>query len=270
MASSLLAALPGYSTLEYHFSGSQNRTTSAGVAVYNSWTLSLVYDRLVLDLYLSYVWRCPKPVVEDLYAKVIAQASGTLEDGGLRIIDIGVGTGYFVSHAPIPPKASLTLFDLNQSCLDAASERCRTTHKARGVLVDVDTICGDFLAPESSSGSVYTHLGGSERSIDLIFTTMLLHCVPGPPARKASALARLSRLLKPTTGTLAGVTILGDGAAHNWAGRSLMFLHNLMGWFGNSQDDEMAFVRALEDAFEIVEWKVVGAVLVFQARSPRL
>ncbi|KAK1979269.1 S-adenosyl-L-methionine-dependent methyltransferase [Colletotrichum cereale] len=268
MAFSLLSSLPGFSTLEYHFSRPHNRSTSAGAAVYNYWTLGFVYDRLVLDLYLSYIWRCPKHIVQDLYAKVIAESPSTLGDG-LRIVDIGAGTGYFISRAPVPSNTSITLFDLNRSCLDAASERCRTAYKAREALVDVETICGDFLSPETGAASIYTHLG-AERSFDSVFATMLLHCLPGPPSRKASALAGLSRLLKPQTGTLAGVTILGNGAAHNWAGRSLMFWHNLMGWFGNCDDDEMVFVHALENAFEIVEWKVVGVVLVFEARGPRL
>ncbi|KAJ0273354.1 hypothetical protein COL940_009900 [Colletotrichum noveboracense] len=80
---------------------------------------------------------------------------------------------------------------------------------------------------------------------------MLIHCVPGPPARKAEALIRLKSLLTPD-GKLFGVTILGKGVKHNSMGKALMFWHNLFGVFGNTEDDMESFVGPLREAFEDV------------------
>jgi hypothetical protein len=97
---------------------------------------------------------------------------------------------------------------------------------------------------------------------------LLLHCVPGPPSRKAQALIRLARLLRDD-GILFGATILGKGVKHNLMGRWLMDFHNKKGIFDNKLDDIDGLINPLKIAFEEVKLEVTGRTLLFSARRPR-
>ena len=69
------------------------------------------------------------------------------------------------------------------------------------------------------------------RSVSLMY---LLHCMPGPPSRKATIFAHLKMHLAED-GVLFGATVLGKGVEHNWAGRFLMLIYK-KGVFGNLDD----------------------------------
>lgn len=247
-------------------------TGGSPAAAYNPFTLYAIYDWLVLGLYCRWAWRCDSPTIRNLYRSVTGAASDSLSTEGLRILDIGVGTGYFPAHAgPFPRNTSITLFDLNPACLDVAESRLQAAFSDD---ITVEKLCGDFLAPTGTStspaapNSLHTLLA-AEAKYDCIFTTLLLHCLPGPPSGKATALCSLARYVEPRRGVLAGVTVLGRGVQHNWLGRWLMFVHNAAGVFSNQEDDTMAFVGPLKDAFADVQWKLVGTTLMFEARGPR-
>ncbi|KAJ0123077.1 methyltransferase domain-containing protein [Diaporthe amygdali] len=265
--SSFLSAVLGHRLADIN-----NKPTAAGAAVYSPVFLNIVYDRLVLGLYCTYVWRCPAAIIEHLYQKLLQQPESGLDprSNNIRILDIGVGTGYFVANTdPLSEDTSVTLFDLNPACLETASARCRAAHPG----VEVRTVCGDFLAPASSdirSNSIHTLLPPTQSRFTHIFTTMLLHCLPGPPSRKAAALCSLAQHVEPKNGVLAGVTILGKGVRHSLMGRFIMFWHNALGMFDNAQDDVMEIIRPLEDVFVDVQWRVVGTILLFEARGPKL
>lgn len=47
------------------------------------------------------------------------------------------------------------------------------------------------------------------KKYDVVFTSFLLHCLPGPPERRAKALAELSHLIEPASGVLCGATTIG-------------------------------------------------------------
>lgn len=264
-----LISLVGAS-IKHRLAPNDSRPTDAGAAVYNPLFLNLVYDRLVLGAYCSYVWRCPASTIKALYARVLSDVDN---ERGRRILDVGVGTGHFLATAPLAADAKVTLFDLNSACLDAASRRCREAHHGRVPGLEVDTVCGDFLAGRDEPVSIHQKL--PPQGFDVIFTSMLLHCVPGPPRRKATALASLASLLEPGNGVLAGVTVLGPGGSgadevrHNLLGRFLMFWHNALGMFDNQGDNAVALVSALSETFHDVKWEVVGTALVFEARRPK-
>lgn len=255
------------------------RSTAAGSAIYGPLVLGFIYDNLVLGLYCSFVWKCPAVVFEHLYRIMINGAAQRRESkkrgtrAQVRILDIGVATGYFMVKTKPPENALVTLFDLNPNCLDHASTRCRQVH-GDVVNLDVEAVRGDFLAPGSDPSSIHYVLDPVRREgrkYDIIFTNFLLHCLPGPPKRKAQALAELSHLVEPASGVLCGTTILGKHsreARHSWLGRSILFCHNFLGWFDNERDDTLDFVQALEAAFETVSYHVIGAVLFFEARCP--
>ncbi|KAG8167339.1 hypothetical protein KVR01_003028 [Diaporthe batatas] len=271
-------------SIAHQLARGDKRPTTAGAAVYSPLFLNLVYDGLVLGLYCTYVWRCPATVLQNLYNTLVAEIQNCLEEkeslvgsdspaANTRILDVGVGTGYFLASTPLPENTSVTLFDLNPACLEAASLRCKESHAGLYDL-EIKTVCGDFLAPADDPNSIHQKLVNNQqqRRFDVIMTSFLLHCVPGPPQRKARALASLSRLVDPQSGVLAGATILGDRAEdvrHNIPGRFIMFWHNALGMFDNREDDAMSLVGALRDQFHDVKWEIVGTVLVFQARLPK-
>jgi SAM-dependent methyltransferase len=272
-------SVPG-AAIGHWLTDASTRSTAAGTAIYGPLVLGFIYDNLVLGLYCTLVWKCPAVVLEHLYRIMIKgaeQRRGSSKRGGqvqVRILDIGVATGYYMAKTEIPDNTLVALFDLNPNCLEYASARCRQAH-SDVVDLDIEAVRGDFLASRSDSSSIHNVLDAASRpdgkKFDIIFTNFLLHCLPGPPRRKAKALAELSHLVEPSSGVLCGTTILGthsSEANHSWLGRSILFWHNLLGWFDNDRDNIMDFVQALEGAFETVSYQVIGSVLFFEARSP--
>lgn len=267
-------------TLSHWLADVSTRSTAAGTAIYGPLVLGFIYDSLVLGLYCSFVWRCPAVVLEHFYRIMINGAAQRRESNKpgtetrVRILDIGVATGYYMAKTKLPENTLVTLFDLNPNCLEYASTRCRQAHAELDNL-DVETVCGDFLAAKSDPSSIHCLLDPESRGkqkYDVIFASLLLHCLPGPPERKANALAKLSHLVEPASGVLCGATILGKDsreACHSLIGGFVLFWHNLLGWFDNGSDDTEVFVQALENAFETVSCQVIGAVLLFEARCPR-
>lgn len=260
--------------------GDRTRSTAAGAAIYEPLVLGFIYDTLILGLYCNFVWRCPAIVLEQLYQMMIKGAAQRREskkpgtEAQVRILDIGVATGYYMARTKLPENTLITLFDLNPNCLEYASTRCRQAHEDV-VNLDVETVCGDFLAAKFDPSSINRLLeceSQRNKTYDVVFTSFLLHCLPGPPERKAETLAELSHLVEPDSGVLCGATILGKHsreARHSLFGRFILFWHNLLGWFDNDGDDTGVFVDALEEAFEVVTCQVIGAVLLFEARRPR-
>ncbi|EXF84088.1 methyltransferase [Colletotrichum fioriniae PJ7] len=247
--------------------------TAAGAAVYMPILLRYIYDPVVLGFYCPKAWRITSRRMREFFNRHISSASARSQSPSLRrasdtnafspcrILDIGVGTGYFLKHAPIPAGSEVYLADLNPAALEAAKERTLDAHPK----TSCETSVADFLDP-LGKGLCCKDLGGGD--FDVISVMMLLHCVPGPPSNKAEALIRLRHLLAPG-GTIFGMTILGRGVKHNLMGKHLMFWHNLLGVFGNTEDDVEGFVGPLMEVFEDVRWGVCGTMLLFEASKPR-
>ncbi|KAG6360145.1 hypothetical protein INS49_011201 [Diaporthe citri] len=190
--SSFWHSVPG-ATLDHWLADVSTRATAAGTAIYGPLVLGFIYDSLVLGLYCSFVWRCPAVVLEHFYRIMIKGAAQRREsnkpgtEAQVRILDIGVATGYYMAKTKLPENTLVTLFDLNPNCLEYASTRCRQAHGDLDKF-DVETVCGDFLAAKSDPSSVHCLLEPESRGkqkYDVIFTSFLLHCLPGPPEQKA-------------------------------------------------------------------------------------
>ncbi|KNG44549.1 methyltransferase domain-containing protein [Stemphylium lycopersici] len=238
--------------------------TAAGAAVYSPLFLKHIYDYLVYTLYTPYAWQCSSKRLRAFFANHIQRATtkADFSSQGPRILDIGVGTGYFLEYAPITESTTVVLADLNTNCLDAAQLRLKKTHPKS----ECQTLLADFL--DKGQQSVPAKLAGGG-GFDAISMMLLLHCVPGPPARKMEAVVGLRQLLRPN-GVLFGATILGSGAQHNLFGRFLMMWHNLQGVFSNYDDDVKSIVGALQEVFDEVKWELCGTMLLFEARKPHM
>lgn len=199
-----------------------------------------VYDPLVLGFYSNRVWGCPRDRLVEHYDRHI----------GRRHLDVGPGTGYFLDRARLPADPAVTLLDPNPSVLAHAARRLARLAPA--------VVRADVREPLPLTGP-----------FDSAALNYVLHCLPGPPARKAAAVVNVAAVLAPG-GVLFGATILGEPHRHGRLGRAALWDLNRRGAFANRTDTEDRLRAALTDHFAEATVDVVGSVAVFSATGPRL
>lgn len=212
---------------------SEARDRGASGGIYNPVTLRL-YDAGVLGLTNRLIWRCPTATMVEHYRS----------HAGRSHLDVGPGTGYFLERIDSP---SLTLLDLNASCLAAASDRV-------GHGRSVASLQQSFFDPLPR-----------EHSFDSIGLNFLLHCIPSH--EKWDRLAQLRSHLRPG-GTIFGSTVIPDPEAATLAARALNSTYNRLGVFGNADDTMDELENALRGYTE-VSTRRVGQVALFSARRPQ-
>lgn len=215
--------------------------SAKSAVVYTPLTLKL-YDWWVLSISNRYAWRCPTDTV------LLPHFQRHM---GIRHLDIGVGTGYYLANTPQGSR-QITLLDLNDNSLHAASARVgaqRITERLRH----------DIFQP------LPERLHGHFDSLSLFY---LLHCLPGSMAEKQRVIHHAASALTPD-GVLFGATILGHGVEHNAFGRKLMAVYNKKGIFGNQADSRQQLHDALARQFMQVEVQLHGTVAVFTARQKK-
>ena len=208
---------------------------------YSHWLLA-IYDWWVLGVVTTYAWRCP--TTSYLLPFFRKHAS-------LKHLDIGVGTGYYLSNADWPPEATVTLVDLNANSLETA--------EARLAREGTRTVLQDIFEPLPKK------LGNFD-SISLFY---LMHCLPGSVKEKCQIFGHLKDRLNDG-GCVYGATILGAGVKHNIFGRAILTLRNSKGFFTNRDDSEAGFANALRVYFEEVEVELQGTVLMFKGSKPKI
>ena len=152
----------------------------------------MIYDLWVTHFSNRYVWRCSVEIHRDHYRKWI----------GKRHLEVGVGTGYYLSGATLREVQHVALLDPNPLCLAAAKWRIGS--------VSCTTYCRDALLPISIP----------EEPFDSIAVSYLLHCLPGPSATRQSFL----RISRPCCPTLASSSE-APSSARRWT---------IIGWADNS------------------------------------
>ncbi|MGV8920514.1 MAG: methyltransferase [Pseudomonas sp.] len=215
-------------------------SSEAGAAVYSPLTLKL-YDWWVLGVSNRFAWQCStNEVLQPFFNRHV----------GTRHLDVGVGTGFYLSNAQLKPETEVTLLDLNSSSLEAARVRLGRSNTR--------LLRHDILQP------LPTGIATPHDSISLFY---LLHCLPGNMQTKEQVFANLKPLLADN-GVLFGATILGDDVGHNGFGRKLMAVYNKKGIFGNRNDTAQTLRAALARHFSEVTVEVRGKVALFTARKP--
>lgn len=214
------------------------KTTHVGAKVYTPLTLKL-YDWWVLGLSNQFAWRCPtKEVLLPHFLKYV----------GKEHLDIGVGTGFYLTH--LPQGSFVSLMDVNISSLNAASNRV-------GVERVKDCIQHDVYDPFPKK---------FHDKFDSISMFYLLHCLPGTLTEKSQAIANARDALN-ANGTLYGATILGEEANHNCFGKKLMDVYNAKGIFSNKSDSKNTLQAILSSYFYHVEIMQIGKVALFCAQN---
>jgi Methyltransferase domain len=211
----------------------------AGQRVYTPLTLR-AYDLFVLGFSNRFVWRCRSSEMLERYDRHV----------GARHLDVGVGTGWFLDRCSWPVESpKITLLDLNENSLSAASERIRR------------------YAPATVQANVLDPVDLGDARFDSIGANFLFHCLPGGLEWKAATVVSNLRPYLASGGVLFGSTILGRGVPHNLLGRRLMRLYNRKGIFSNVEDDEPELEQGLTSELTEVEIEVVGAVALFAGRA---
>jgi SAM-dependent methyltransferase len=211
----------------------------AGQRVYTPLTLRF-YDLFVLGFSNRFVWRCPSSKMLERYESHV----------GARHLDVGVGTGWFLDHCKWPvERPQITLLDLNENSLSAASDRIRR------------------FAPVTVQANVLSPVDLGDARFDSIGANFLFHCLPGGLEWKAATVASNLRPYLAPGGVLFGSTILGSGVAHNLLGRRLMRLYNRKRIFSNLEDDQRGLEQGLASELIDVEIEVVGVVALFAGRA---
>lgn len=213
---------------------------SDSAKVYNMTTLKL-YDWWVLGISNRFAWRC------DTQKYLLPHF---LQHVRCRHLDIGVGTGYYLSH--IPDECSISLMDLNADSLNAASGRIGSQRIMVSIQHDVFEPFPEIFHKQYDSVSMF----------------YLLHCLPGTMEKKSYAIKNAVISLRDD-GILFGATILGDGVNHNKFGRKLMSIYNKKGIFSNRSDSEKELLRILSIYFRVVHIRVEGCVALFSATQKK-
>jgi SAM-dependent methyltransferase len=217
---------------------SASPTRHPSVTVYTPARLAL-YDPIILGFSCRFVWRCPKHRFLDLYDRHI----------GVRHLDVGVGTGYFLGHCRFPvERPAITLLDLSEPCLAKAAQRL------------------DRYSPRVVRANVLDALDLGDAQFDSIALNGVLHCLPGTMEEKATVFRNL-RPLVAEGGVLFGSTILGQGVDHTRLARKALGVYNRERIFTNLEDDRGSLERALAGSFSRYETETEGSFALFAARS---
>lgn len=199
--------------------------------IYNWWVLSVVAPR---------VWKVDDRPGIDLYRAHTGQ----------RHLDVGPGTGYFISESKPAPDTALTLVDANPHVLEHCA---RSLAEWRPELVEANV-----LGPLPVRGP-----------FDSAALAHVLHCLPSPMAAKAPAIEHVAKTLTDE-GVLFGGTVLGVSADHSRLARAFVRMANLQGGFDNLDDDLQGLRQLLEASFHEVTIEVPsGSIAYFVAKRPR-
>ncbi len=209
--------------------------TRRGTSTYTEGFLT-AYDPL-LRVTCPLIWHCPRQVMVDLYN----------HNAGMRHLDIGPGTGYFLDKCDFPgPGPSVVLADNSSAVLDRVTRRIARYRPA--------TLFGDALDLD---------LGTAE--FESIALLNLLHCLPGDMPYKCTIFDRITSHLD-SGGRIFGCSLLGKGPRHSRASLALMKLLNQVGIFHNTDDSLDSLDTELGRRFSSYRLRICGSMALFEVK----
>ena len=197
-----------------------------------------IYDPLILGFYGNVVWRCPTSRLVQHYARHV----------GHRHLDVGPGTGYFLEHARLARDTQITLLDPNRDVLAHAARRLAHLHPW--------TLQADVLKPLPVPAG---------QAFDSAALNYVLHCLRGPPERKAAAVQHVAPSCSPAG--CCSVRPCSARRAPDPLSRAVLWFVNRRRFFDNLGDTEAGLRDMLAESFAQVAIEVVGSVAVFAAHS---
>jgi SAM-dependent methyltransferase len=218
------------------------KTNDVGYKGYKDYTSRFlkIYDRFVVGFMVPRVWKTTAEPGLALYEAHL----------GRRHLDVGPGTGYYISVLSPPTDIALTLVDPNPDVLDhcAASLAAWDPALVEANVLEPLPVEGPF---ESAS------------------LAHVIHCLPGPMADKGRAIEHIAAVLSDD-GVLFGGTVLGLSAGHTLAARTFLRIANLQGGFDNLDDSIDGLRAILEASFEdVVITEPTASIAYFVASRPR-
>lgn len=211
------------------------RTVEA-LEVYDRKTLQ-IYDKVVLGIFCSLVWRCPARQMRGLYDRSV----------GNRHLDIGPGTGYFLDHCHFPTAhPEITLLDLSAECLEVSAQRV-----AR-------------YRPQICQADLMRPLPLPQKHFDSAAMNLVFHTIPGGWDHKGVILKHVAETLRPG-GVLFGTTVLAEGVPMNRLTHKLLLAQHERGNFQNQGDDPAGLERQLANYFPKYRLSIRGATAIFYA-----
>lgn len=219
-------------------------------------------DSLVWGFNSPFLWRIAEQDIRSLYVSNIRQ----------HHVEIGVGTGLFLTKDVSNSCQSVTLMDLNRNSLNVCENRIMASYETDNdkaktpeinkLIVDVTSSDHDFLL---------TSHKGQYQSVAANF---LFHCLHGSSMLDKFQSFQNCASLLGRDGVFIGSTILGKEMLVD-AGRAgempLKVLHTYNDWgvFGNLGDSFEDLENVLKDLFLEVELKKVGYCGLWKATGPK-
>lgn len=198
-----------------------------------------IYDKLVLGLFCSLVWRCPAREMRRLYDTCVGSCH----------LDIGPGTGYFLDRCHFPTvQPEITLLDLNAECLKVSVKRLARYRPA---------ICqANLMYP----------LPLPPHHFDSAGMNLVLHTIPGGWEGKGVVFKHVAEVLRPG-GMVFGTTVLAEGVPMNRLTRKLLLAQHERANFQNQGDDPEGLRRQLARHFAESHVVTRGTVAIFKATT---
>ncbi|EYB65183.1 methyltransferase [Escherichia coli] len=134
------------------------KNTDDGAKIYTPLTLKL-YDWWVLGVSNRLAWGCPTK--EHLLPHF-------LEHVGNNHLDIGVGTGFYLTH--VPESSLISLMDLNEASLNAASTRAGESKIKHKISHDVFEPYPAALHGQFDSKGIFSNTKDSEEGLTHILS----------------------------------------------------------------------------------------------------
>lgn len=155
----------------------------------------------------------------------------------------------------------MTLLDIEPTPLHSTTKRLLNSHPH----VHVEAHRHDILSLDPLPGPPKN----SSPTYDSISMMYLLHTLPDSPLEKASIFGKIKSSIKPS-GVIFGATVLGRGPWHSFLGRLLLHILNWEKRLTNYDDGAEIYVKALKENFSDVKVDLIGSILIFEAREPRI